>query len=81
VNRTEMIDAVASGADLTKREAEAALDSVVYQIATAVKAGEPVRLVGFGTFELRERRARDGRNPQTGAKVKIKASKSIIGIP
>lgn len=77
MNRTEMIDAVARGANLTKREAEAALDSVVYQIAVAVKAGEPVRLVGFGTFELRERKARKGRNPQTNESVAIKASKSI----
>jgi nucleoid DNA-binding protein len=77
VNKTELIESVSDNAGLTKREAETAVDAVLYAVTSSVKAGDPVRLVGFGTFELRERKARKGRNPQSGATVQIKASKSM----
>lgn len=77
MNKTELIESVSDNAGLTKREAETAVDAVLYAVTSSVKAGDPVRLVGFGTFELRERKARKGRNPQSGATVQIKASKSM----
>jgi DNA-binding protein HU-beta len=75
VNKADLIDKVAAQAGLTKRDAEAALDAVTHSITMALRAGDPVRIIGFGSFRLRERGARTGRNPQTGASVKIKASK------
>lgn len=77
MNRTQLIDAVGAHAGITRQQAEAAIDAVVYEVTAGVKSGEPVRITGFGTFKLRERRARQGRNPQTGAPVKVKASKGI----
>ena len=77
LNRTELIDAVSADTGLTRQQAEAAIEAVVYEITSGVKAGDPVRITGFGTFKLRERQARRGRNPQTGAAVRIKASKGI----
>jgi len=77
VNRTELIDAVSADTGLTRGQSEAALDSIVYQVTAGVRGGSPVRITGFGTFKLRERQARQGRNPQTGEKVRIKASKGI----
>ena len=77
MNRTELIDAVSGDAGLTRQQAEAALDAVVYEITNGVRSGSPVRVTGFGTFKLRQRRARRGRNPQTGAPVNIKASNGI----
>ncbi len=77
MNRTELIDAVSADTGLTRQQAEAAIESVVYQVTAGVKAGDRVRITGFGTFKLRERQARKGRNPQTGAAVRIKASKGI----
>jgi DNA-binding protein HU-beta len=77
VNRTELIEAISADTGLTRQQSEAALDAVVYEITAGVRSGTPVRITGFGTFKLRERQARKGRNPQTGAAVKIKASKGI----
>lgn len=77
MNRTELIDAVSGDTGLTRQQSEAAIDAVVYEITSGVRSGNPVRITGFGTFKLRERQARKGRNPQTGAAVRIKASKGI----
>ncbi len=76
MNKTELIDAVASSADLSKADATRAVDAVVDNITEALRKGDSVTLVGFGTFEVRERAARAGRNPQTGETIQIKASKS-----
>lgn len=77
MNRTELIEAVSGDTGLTRQQSEAALDAIVYEITSGVRSGNPVRITGFGTFKLRERAARRGRNPQTGAAVRIKASKGI----
>jgi DNA-binding protein HU-beta len=77
VNKTELLDAISVRAGLTRAQSEAALDAVVYEVTAGVRSGDAVRITGFGTFKLRERKARSGRNPQTGAAVKIKASKGI----
>jgi DNA-binding protein HU-beta len=77
VNRTELIDAVSTDTGLTRQQSEAALDALVYEVTAGVRSGTPVRITGFGTFKLRERQARRGRNPQTGEAVRIKASKGI----
>lgn len=77
MNRTELIDAVSADTGLTRGQSEAALDAIVYQVTAGVRGGSPVRITGFGTFKLRERQARKGRNPQTGESVRIKASKGI----
>lgn len=74
MNKTEMIDAVAAAADLSKADAGRAIDAVVDTITNTLKSGDSVTLVGFGTFLVRERAARTGRNPQTGATIEIKAS-------
>ncbi|MDA1107725.1 MAG: HU family DNA-binding protein [Proteobacteria bacterium] len=75
MNKSELIDAVAASADLSKSAAGQAVDSVVAAITKALKKGDRVALVGFGTFLVRKRAARAGRNPQTGAAIKIKAAK------
>jgi DNA-binding protein HU-beta len=77
VNKTELIGKISEVSELSRREAEKALDSMLYAISSAVKGGDAVRITGFGTFRLRPRAARTGRNPQTGAAVKIKASNGI----
>jgi DNA-binding protein HU-beta len=74
VNKTELIDAIATAADLPKASAGRALDAVVDSITEALKKGDPVALVGFGTFQVKPRAARTGRNPQTGAAIQIAAS-------
>ncbi len=76
MNKTELIDAVASSADISKADATRAVDAVVDNITEALRKGDSVTLVGFGTFEVRERSARTGRNPQTGETIQIKASKA-----
>ncbi|HES77222.1 MAG TPA: HU family DNA-binding protein [bacterium] len=75
MNKSELIDAVAQSADLTKASAAKAVDGVIAAVTEALKNGEQVTLVGFGTFLVREREARTGRNPQTGAEISIAASK------
>lgn len=76
MNKTELIDAVADSADLSKADATRAVDAVVDNITETLRKGDSVALVGFGTFEVRERAARTGRNPQTGETIQIKASKA-----
>ena len=75
MNKSELIAAVAKQADLTKKDAEAAVNAVTDVITDALKAGDKVQLVGFGTFETRERAARTGKNPRTGESIEIAASK------
>lgn len=77
MNKTELIDAVAAKAGLSKADAKKAIDAVLGSIAEAVKGGDKVTLVGFGTFSVTERGARTGRNPQTGATIEIPAKKSV----
>jgi len=71
-----MIDAIAEGADISKAAAGRALDAMVEAVTETLKKGETVNLIGFGTFEVRDRAARTGRNPQTGATIQIPAAKS-----
>ena len=75
MNKTQLIDAVATSANLKKKDAEAAVNAVLAAIEGALVAGDKVQLVGFGTFETKTRAARQGRNPQTGAAITIAASK------
>ena len=75
MNKAELIDAVAASADISKADSGRALDAVIAAIGKALKKGDQVTLVGFGTFLVRKRAARIGRNPRTGAAIKIKASK------
>lgn len=75
MNKSELIDRIAEKADLSKADAGRALDAVVEGITAALKEGEQVALVGFGTFVAKERAARTGRNPQTGAEIKIAAAR------
>ncbi len=75
MNKLELVNAVADKADLTKRDAEKAVNAVVESIEEALKVGDRVSLVGFGTFEVRDRKPRVGRNPQTGQEIRIPAGK------
>ncbi len=76
MNKGELIEKVASTADLTKVQAEAAVNALVSTLVDALKAGDKVTLKGLGTFEVRERSARSGRNPSTGETIEIPASKA-----
>jgi len=76
MNKTELVAAIADGAGLSKKDSEKALNATVDAIITALKKGDKVQLVGFGSFEVKTRAARDGRNPKTGETMKIAASKS-----
>lgn len=75
MNKAELIDKLAKDAGITKVQANDALDSFTSAVVTSLKKGDRVTLVGFGTFSVSERAARNGRNPQTGAVIKIKARK------
>jgi DNA-binding protein HU-beta len=75
VNRNELVDSVAGKADLSKAAANRAVDAVFDAITSALNGGSEVRLVGFGTFSVSRRAASEGRNPRTGEKIKIAASK------
>jgi len=75
VNKAELIDAVAESADISKAAASRAIDGVTAAVTRALKKDDSVTLVGFGTFSVRERAARKGRNPQTGEEINIKAAK------
>ncbi|RAP28850.1 hypothetical protein C2W64_04436 [Brevibacillus laterosporus] len=75
MNKTELIAKVAETAELTKKDAGQVVDAVFEAITGALKDGEKVQLMGFGTFEVRERAARKGRNPQSGEEIEIPASK------
>lgn len=76
MNKSELIDAVAEAADLSKASAEKAVNAVLGSVTSALQSGDQVTLVGFGTFLVRERAARTGRNPQTGESMNIAASKA-----
>jgi len=76
MNKSELIAEVAAKADITKKDAEAAVNAVVASITEELKKGEKVQLVGFGTFEVRQRGARIGRDPRTNKEIKIPASKA-----
>ena len=76
MNKTELIAAVAERTELSKKDAETALKAFTDVVAEELKKGEKVQLVGFGTFEVSERVAREGRNPQTGETMKIEASRT-----
>lgn len=75
MNKSELVASVAEKADLTKKDAERAITAVFDSISTALKKGDKVQLVGFGTFEVRQRAARKGRNPQTKAEIQIPAAR------
>ncbi|MBT2968646.1 MAG: HU family DNA-binding protein [gamma proteobacterium symbiont of Ctena orbiculata] len=75
MNKAELIEAMAESADISKAAAGRALDGMVEAVTNAMKAGDTLSLVGFGTFSVKERAAREGRNPQTGETIKIKASR------
>ncbi|MGM0481116.1 MAG: nucleoid-associated protein HU-beta [Pseudomonadota bacterium] len=75
VNKSQLIDKVAEGADISKAAAGRALDSMIDAVTEALKKDDQVALVGFGTFSVRERSARTGRNPQTGETIQIAAAK------
>lgn len=76
MNKTELIDAMANASGLTKKDAESALNAFTSVVGEEIAKGGKVSLVGFGTFEVSERAAREGRNPQTGAVVQIPATKA-----
>ncbi len=78
MNKVELIAAVASKADLSKKDAEKAVAAVVASIQDALVAGDKIQLIGFGTFEVRERGERVGRNPRTKETIKIAASKQPV---
>jgi DNA-binding protein HU-beta len=75
VNKSELIEAIAASADIPKAAATRALDAMVESVTDSLKKGESVSLVGFGTFAIKERAARTGRNPQTGQPIEISAAK------
>lgn len=77
MNKAELIDAMASGAGLSKADAKKALDSFVDATSKALNAGDRISLVGFGSFSVSKREARTGRNPQTGKEIKI-AAKNVV---
>lgn len=74
MNKSELIDAIAASADISKAAAGRALDATLDSIADALKGGDQVTLVGFGTFQVKHRAARSGRNPQTGEVIQIAES-------
>lgn len=76
MNKTQLIDVVATKTGLKKKDAEAAVNAMNEAITEALKAGDKVQLIGFGTYEVKERAAREGRNPKTGETIAIAASKA-----
>ncbi|MFZ7104725.1 MAG: HU family DNA-binding protein [Peptococcaceae bacterium] len=75
MNKTELISSVAEKSELTKKDAEKAVNALFASVEETLSRGEKVQLVGFGTFEVRERKERTGRNPQTGEEIQIPAAK------
>ena len=75
MNKTELVAAIAAKAEVSKKEAEKVVNATFDVITDSLKKGDKVALVGFGNFEVRARAAREGKNPQTGAKIKIAATK------
>ena len=78
MNKSELVDHIADASDISKASASRALDAALEAITASLKDGEPVALVGFGTFSVRDRAARAGRNPQTGETIQIAASKNPV---
>ena len=76
MNKSELVEAISEGADLTKADAARALEAFIASVSKTLKKGDTVSLVGFGTFSVKKRAARTGRNPSTGETIKIKASKT-----
>lgn len=76
MNRSELVAKIAEKSELTKKDSEKALSALIESVTEVLKAGEKVQLIGFGTFEVRKREARTGRDPRTGNPIKIPASKS-----
>jgi DNA-binding protein HU-beta len=75
MTKTDLINSVAQKAEFSKKDADKAVNAVIAAISDSLTAGEKVQLVGFGTFEVRDRAAREGKNPATGEKIKIAATK------
>ncbi len=75
MNKTELIGEVAGTAGMTKKDAEKVINAFITAVESALKSGDKIQLIGFGTFEVRDRQARKGRNPQTGAEIDIPAAK------
>lgn len=75
MNKTDLVNAVSEKTEMSKKDSTAAVDAVFESITESLKSGDKVQLIGFGNFEVRERSARKGRNPQTGEEIDIKASK------
>ena len=78
MNKTQLVEVVALKTGLKKKEAEAAVNAMTEAVAEALKAGDKVQLIGFGTFDVKESAAREGRNPRTGETIKIAASKRPV---
>ena len=76
MNKSELIEAIADSADMTKADAARALEGFIASVTKTLKKGDTVSLIGFGTFSVKKRAARTGRNPSTGETIKIKASKT-----
>jgi DNA-binding protein HU-beta len=77
MNKAELVDAIAAGSGISKADSKRALDAFIDATANALKAGDRVSLVGFGSFSVSERAERKGRNPQTGAEITIAAKKVV----
>ena len=77
MNKSELVNSVAEGADISKAAAARAVDAMAGAVSGSLGKGEQVTIIGFGTFSIRERAARQGRNPQTGKPMQISASKSV----
>lgn len=75
MNKTDLVSAVAGKAEITKKDAEKVINAFFSTVEDALKSGDKVQLIGFGTFEVRSRQARKGRNPQSGAEIDIPAAK------
>jgi len=75
MTKADLVAKIADGAGITKKQADAALGAMIDAVKGALKKGDSVQIIGFGTFEVRKRAARTGRNPRTGAEIKIKAAK------
>ena len=75
MNKTDLVNVIAAEAELSKKQAEAAVNATIAAIANALQSGDKVQLIGFGTFEVKATAAREGRNPKTGETIKIAATK------
>lgn len=78
MNKSELVDAVADSADISKAAASRAVDAMISTVSSALQNGDQVSLVGFGTFSVKERAARTGRNPRTGESIEIPAAKNPV---